>query len=47
LSGRVPHRVDAATKAGLLELLDRAVEAGWKIRPVCQDLELGEIRPHR
>ena len=28
LSGRVPRRVDAATKAGLLDLLDDAVEAG-------------------
>jgi len=25
LSGRVPHRVDAATKAGLLDLIDEAV----------------------
>lgn len=47
LSGRVPHRVDAATKAGLLGLLDGAVEAGWTIRQVCQQLELGEVRAYR
>lgn len=47
LSGRVPRRVDAATKAGLLDLIDEAVEAGWKIRRVCGVLELGEVRAHR
>jgi putative transposase len=47
LSGRVPRRVDAATKAGLLDLIDDAVEAGWKIRRVCGVLELGEVRAHR
>jgi putative transposase len=47
LSGRVPHRVDAATKAGLLDLLDEAVDAGWPLRRVCAQLELGEVRAHR
>lgn len=47
LSGRVPRRVDAATKAALLDLVDEAVEAGWKIRRVCSVLELGEVRAHR
>jgi len=47
LSGRVPRRVDAATKAGLLDLVDYAVEAGWKIRRACTVLELGEVRAHR
>ena len=47
LSGRVPRRVDAATKAGLLELIDAAVEAGWTTRRACGVLELGEIRTHR
>ena len=47
LSGRVPHRVDAATKAGLLGLLDDALDAGWTVRRVCHELELGEIRAHR
>ncbi len=47
LSGRVPHRVDAATKAGLLDLIDEALDAGWKIRRACRVLELGEVRTHR
>jgi putative transposase len=47
LSGRVPHRVDAATKAGLLDLLDEATEAGWSMRRACTALELPERRAHR
>lgn len=47
LSGRVPRRVDAATKAGLLALLDQSVESGWTIRRVCHELQLGEVRAHR
>lgn len=47
LSGRVPHRVDAATKAGLLDLIDQAVDGGWTIRRACGVLELGEVRTHR
>jgi putative transposase len=47
LSGRAPGRVDAATKAGLLDLIDDAVEAGWTIRHACAALELGEVRAHR
>jgi len=47
LSGRVPRRVDAATKAGLLELLDEAVEAGWGLRRTCSVLELPTRRAHR
>jgi putative transposase len=47
LGGRVPRRVDAATKAGLLDLLAEAVEAGWSLRRVCHDLELPERRVHR
>ena len=47
LSGRVPHRVDAATKTALLGLLDHAVEAGWTLRRACHQLELGEVRAHR
>ncbi|MGH3469567.1 MAG: integrase core domain-containing protein [Thermocrispum sp.] len=47
LSGRVPRRVDAATKAGLLDLVDAAVEAGWSTRRACRVLELGEVRAHR
>jgi transposase InsO family protein len=47
LSGRVPRRVDAATKAGLLDLIDHAVDAGWTTRRACGVLELGEVRAHR
>jgi len=47
LSGRVPRRVDAATKAGLLALLDDALDAGWSLRRCCHTLELGEVRAHR
>ncbi len=47
LSGRVPHRVDAATKAGLLDLLDEALDAGWTVRRACSVLELPERRAHR
>ena len=32
LSGPVPRRVDAATKAGLLTLIDHATAAGWQHR---------------
>jgi len=33
-----------ATKAGLLELLDEALDEGWTLRRACRELELGEIR---
>ena len=39
--------MDAATKAGLLDLLDEALDAGWTVRRVCHELELGEVRAHR
>jgi putative transposase len=47
LSGRVPARVDQATKAGLLDLVERAVEAGWEFRASCRVLELGTVRAYR
>jgi putative transposase len=47
LSGRVPARVDAATKAGLLDLVEQAVEAGWQFRGACRVLELGTVRAYR
>jgi putative transposase len=47
LGGRVPRRVDAATKSGLLDLLDEAVDAGWTLRRVCHELEVPERRAHR
>ena len=47
LSGRVPSRVDEATKADLLGLLDAAVDAGWSWRGACRELELAEVRAYR
>ena len=47
LSGQVPRRVDAATKAELLALLDAATGAGWSVRSVCEQLGLGEVRAYR
>ena len=47
LSGPVPRRVDAATKAGLLVLIDRATRAGWRHRRACEYLELSEGRAWR
>jgi putative transposase len=39
--------VDAATKAGLLDLLEQALDAGWPLRRACRQLELAERRAHR
>ena len=36
----VPPRVEAGVKAGLLELVDHAVEAGWTTARACSVLEL-------
>ncbi len=47
LSGRVPRRVDAATKFKLLELIDRAAADGWDHRRACTYLELDESRAWR
>jgi transposase InsO family protein len=47
LSGRVPPRVDAATKVGLLALLEQACEQGWTVRAACRVLEVGEVRVYR
>jgi putative transposase len=47
LSGRVPPRVDAATKAGLLALLEDAVDQGWTVRAACASLELSQRRAWR
>ncbi len=47
LSGRIPRRVDAATKEGLLELVDGAVKAGWTIRQAAGVLEVSELRIYR
>ncbi|MDQ3677017.1 MAG: integrase core domain-containing protein [Actinomycetota bacterium] len=47
LSGPVPRRVDAATKASLLTLIDQATAAGWEHRRACGYLELAESRAWR
>ena len=47
LGGRVPRRVDAATKAALLGLLDAATAQGWSFAGACRQLELGEVRAYR
>lgn len=47
LSGPVPARVEAATKSGLLDLIEAAVAAGWSVRRACRELDLGEVRAHR
>lgn len=47
LGGRVPRRVDAATKAALLDLLEQALDAGWTMRAACVVLELPERRAYR
>jgi putative transposase len=47
LSGRVPPRVDAATKSGLLGLLGQATGQGWTVRATCQVLEVSELRVDR
>jgi transposase InsO family protein len=47
LSGRIPRRVEAATKAGVLGLVDAAMAAGWEHRRACAYLELGEARAWR
>jgi putative transposase len=42
LSGQVPSRVDAATKSGLLDLLEQACGQGWTVRAACQVLEVNQ-----
>ena len=47
IDGRVPRRVDAATKSALLELLDAAVAQGWSVSQAASVLALGRVRAHR
>jgi len=47
LSGRVPRRVDVATKSGLLDLVDHAVAADWTVRDACRLLEINDTRVWR
>jgi putative transposase len=46
-AGPVPPRVDGCVKAGLLELIDHAVESGWSIRHGCAQLGLDQLRVAR
>jgi transposase len=39
--------VDAATKAGLLDLLEQALGQGWTVRAACQVLQVSELRVYR
>jgi putative transposase len=45
--GPVPARVDARVKAGLVELLDHAVDHGWSMRMGCALLGLDDLRAAR
>lgn len=47
LSGRVPRRVDAATKIGMIGLVDGAVAGGWTARDACRYLEVSQRRLER
>ncbi len=47
LSGRVPKRVDVATKTALIGLVDGAVAGGWTTRSACRYLELSQRRLQR
>lgn len=44
LSGRVPGRVDAATKTALIDLVEGAVAGGWSVGGACRYLELSQRR---
>jgi len=39
--------VDAATKAGLLDLLEQACQQGWTVRAACQVVQVNEVRVYR
>ena len=43
-AGRVPSRVDACVKAGLLDLVDHAVDAGWSPRRAAARLGVDDSR---
>lgn len=47
MAGPVPARVDAAVKAGLLDLMDDAAVEGWTLRQACRVLEVNEDRAGR
>jgi putative transposase len=43
-AGPVPSRVDACVKAGLLDLVDHAVDAGWSSRQAAARLGVDDSR---
>ena len=43
-AGPVPSRVDACVKAGLLDLVDHAVDAGWSPRRAATRLGIDDSR---
>jgi putative transposase len=47
IAGPVPPRVDGCVKAGLLDLIDHAVEHGWSARAACGRLGLDDLRAAR
>lgn len=47
LSGRIPKRIEAATKTALIGLVDEAAEAGWSEAAACRYLELSPRRLQR
>jgi transposase InsO family protein len=47
ISGRIPARVDTATKEILLDLIANATDQGWNFRDACEYLELEEQRAYR
>lgn len=44
---KIPRRLDAETKAGLLGLVDAAVSEGWTVRAACETLKLSRRRFER
>ncbi len=47
ITGPVPPRVDAHVTAGLLELIEHALERGWSCRRASGLLGLDEVRAGR
>jgi transposase InsO family protein len=47
MSGPIPARVDGAAKTVLLDVIDRAVSAGWSLARICGVLELDRQRAWR
>jgi len=47
LSGRVPSRLDEATKIGVIDLVEHAELAGWSTTAACDYLELSRRRLQR